>query len=367
MLNNNRIDEGLERLRKEIDSIDQNILELLNKRAEIAIEIAKIKREKNLKFHSPEREKEILDRMTSLNRGPFPNDALKVVFKEIISASLSLEEPVKVAYLGPEGTFTNLAALRHFGSSAQYIPEDSIKAVFDSTLSGRVNYGVVPVENSNEGVVSYTLDMFMDYDLKIAAEVMLEVSHNLLSLTGDKSKVKRIYSHPQATAQCRVWLETNMPDVAIIEATSTAGAAYLASEDEDGAAIASELAAKIYGLKYIERHIEDNKNNYTRFLVISKDYPSKTGKDKTSILFSVKNKPGALYDVLLPFKKAKINLTKIESRPSKRKAWEYIFFVDMEGHIEDKRVRKVINSMKDSCLYLKHLGSYPADEKIERE
>lgn len=367
MSNDNKINGDLERLRKEIDSIDQKILELLNKRAEIAIEIAKVKREKNLKFHSPEREREILERITALNKGPFPNDALKVIFREIISASLSLEEPVKVAYLGPEGTFTNLAALRHFGSSALYIPVDSIKAVFDSTLSGRVNYGVVPVENSNEGVVSYTLDMFMDYDLKIAAEVMLEVSHNLLSLSGDKSKVKIIYSHPQATAQCRTWLETNMPDIPIVEATSTASAAEFASKDEDAAAIASELAAKIYGLKYIEKHIEDNKNNYTRFLVISKDYPSKTGKDKTSILFSVKNKPGALYDVLLPFKKSKINLTKIESRPSRRKAWEYIFFVDMEGHIEDKKVRKVIDSMKDNCLYLKHLGSYPADEKIERE
>jgi chorismate mutase/prephenate dehydratase len=367
MSNNNKINGDLERLRNEIDSIDRYILELLNKRANIAIEIAKIKRERNLKFHSPEREKQILDRIIELNKGPFPNDALRTIFREIISASLSLEEPLKVAYLGPEGTFTNLAALRHFGTSATYIPVDSIKAVFDSTLSGRVNYGVVPVENSNEGVVSYTLDMFMDYDLMIAAEVMLEVSHNLLSKSGDKSKVKRIYSHPQATAQCRIWLETNMPNIPILEAASTASAAELAAKDEEAAAVASELAAKIYDLKYIERHIEDYKNNYTRFLVISKDYPSKTGKDKTSIMFSVKNKPGALYEVLLPFKKSKINLTKIESRPSKRRAWEYIFFVDMEGHIEDKKVRKVIDSMRDNCLYLKHLGSYPADEKFEKE
>ncbi len=357
----------LEKLRDKIDAIDSEILELLNKRAEIAIEIANIKRKANLKFYSPERERAIIERITSLNKGLFPNDALKVIFREILSATLSLEEPLKVAYLGPEGTFTNLAALRHFGSSAAYISVDSIKDVFDATESGKVSFGVVPIENSNEGVVSYTLDMFMDYDLKISAEVMLEVSHNLLSKSGDKLKIKKIYSHPQATAQCRIWLEANMPDIPILESTSTARAAELASQDEEAAAIASELAARIYDLQFVERHIEDNKNNYTRFLVISKDYPSKTGKDKTSLLLSVKDKPGSLYEVLLPFKKAKINLTKIESRPSKRRAWEYMFFIDMEGHIEDKKVRKAVEDIKDKCLYLKHLGSYPIDEWNERK
>jgi chorismate mutase/prephenate dehydratase len=353
-------------LRERIDSIDSRMVELLNKRANLAIEIANIKRTANLKFHSPERERAILDRITALNKGPFPNDALKVIFREIMSASLSLEEPLKVAYLGPEGTYTNLAALRHFGSSARYIPVESIKSVFDSAESGRTNYGVVPIENSNEGVVSYTLDMFMDYDLKISAEVLLEVSHNLLSKSGDKARIKKIYSHPQATAQCRIWLEANMPDVPILESTSTARAAELASQDEDAAAIASELAARLYDMQFVERHIEDNKNNYTRFLVIAKEFPSRSGKDKTSILFSVKDKPGALYEVLLPFRKAKINLTKIESRPSKRRAWEYIFFVDMEGHMEDKKVRKAVEGIKENCLYLKHLGSYPIDERTEK-
>jgi len=357
----------LEKLRNRIDAIDAEILELLNKRADIATEIASIKRKANLKFYSPERERAILERITSLNKGHFPNDALKVIFREILSATLSLEEPLKVAYLGPEGTFTNLAALRHFGSSAAYIPVDSIKDVFDSAESGKVSYGVVPIENSNEGVVSYTLDMFMDYDLKISAEAMLEVSHNLLSKSGDRSKIKKIYSHPQATAQCRTWLEANMPGIPILESTSTARAAEIASHDEEAAAIASELAARIYDLQFIERHVEDNKNNYTRFLVISKDYPSKTGRDKTSLLLSVKDKPGALYEVLLPFKKANINLAKIESRPSRRRAWEYMFFVDMEGHIEDKKVRKAVEGIKETCLYLKHLGSYPTDERTERE
>lgn len=357
----------LEKLRDKIDSIDAEILELLSKRADIAIEIANIKRRANIKFYSPERERAILERITSMNKGHFPNDALKVIFREILSATLSLEEPLKVAYLGPEGTFTNLAALRHFGSSAAYVPVDSIKDVFDAVESGKVSYGVVPIENSNEGVVSYTLDMFIDYDLKISAEAMLEVSHNLLSKSGDRSKIKKIYSHPQATAQCRIWLEANMPDMPILESTSTARAAELASMDEEAGAIASELAARIYDLQFMERHIEDNKNNYTRFLVISKDFPSRTGKDKTSLLLSVKDKPGALYEVLLPFKKAKINLTKIESRPSRRKAWEYIFFVDMEGHIEDKKVRNAVEDIKDKCLYLKHLGSYPVEEGSERK
>ncbi|HTZ18010.1 MAG TPA: prephenate dehydratase [Dissulfurispiraceae bacterium] len=354
---------GLGRMRIEIDNIDTALLDLLNKRASIAIEIAGIKRKTKLKFHSPERERAILERLTSLNKGPFPNDALKVIFREIISASLSLEEPLKVGYFGPEGTFTHLAAIRHFGSFAKYIPVESIKAVFDSVEYGEANYGLVPIENSSEGVVSHTLDMFMDYDLKISSEVMLEVSHNLLSVSGEKGMVKKIYSHPQALAQCRGWLETNMPGVPVLAAVSTAKAAEMVSKEADAAAIASELAAKLYDLKFIRRHIEDKKNNFTRFLVISKESPAMTGSDKTSIMFSLKNRPGALYDVLYPFKETRINLTKIESRPSKRRAWEYIFFVDMDGHIEEEKVRSAIEKVKEHCLYLTHLGSYPVDEK----
>lgn len=349
----------IKRLREEIDKIDNKILELLNKRAEIVIEIAKIKRDENAKFYSPEREREILERLTTLNKGPFPNDTLKVLYREILSASLSLEEPLKVACLGPLATFTHLAALRHFGSSAHFIPVESIKAVFDTVEAGKAEFGVVPIENSNEGVVTYTLDMFMDYDLKVSAEILLEIAHNLISKSGDKSKIKKVYSNPHAAAQCRHWLEANLPDVPILETTSTAKAAELASNDDEAAAIASELAAKVYNLQFVEKNIEDRKHNFTRFLVISKDFPPRTGRDKTSIMFSIKDKPGSLYNILEPFKKAKINLTKIESRPSKRKAWEYIFFVDMEGHIEDKKLRKALETVKDNCLYLKILGSYP--------
>ena len=350
---------GLERLRKETDEIDNEILRVLNKRAVTVIEIAHIKRNEKTKFYSPEREREILDRLTTLNKGPFPNDTLKVIYREILSASLSLEEPLKVAYFGPLATYTHLAALRHFGSSASFLPVESIKGVFDAVDSVKAEFGVVPIENSNEGVVSSTLDLFMDYDLKVSAEVMLEISHNLLSKSGDKTKIKKVYSNPQASAQCKRWLESNLPGIPVLESTSTAKAAEISSHDNEAAAIAGELAAKIYDLHFIEKNIGDSKYNYTRFLIISKEYPQKTGKDKTSIMFSIKDKPGALYDILLPFKKAKINLTKIESRPSKRKAWEYIFFVDMEGHVDDKKVRKAIDSIKDNCLYVKILGSYP--------
>jgi len=349
----------LEKLRREIDEIDNKIVELLNKRAEIVINIAHIKRNEKAKFYSPEREREILERLTSLSEGSFPNDTLKVIYREILSASLSLEEPLKVACLGPLATFTHLSALRHFGSSASFLPVESIKSVFDAVDSGKAEFGVVPIENSNEGVISYTLDMFMDYDLKVAAEVMLEITHNLLSKSGNKTKIEKVYSFSPATVQCRRWLESNLSGIPIIEATSTAKAAELASQDDKAAAIASELAAKVYDLHFVEKNIGDSKHNFTRFLVISKEYTQKTGRDKTSIMFSIKDKPGALHDILSPFKKSKINLTKIESRPSKRKAWEYIFFVDMEGHIDDRKVRKAIDSIKDNCLYVKILGSYP--------
>ena len=349
----------LERLRKNIDEIDNEILCLLNKRAVTVIDIAHIKRTKRAKFYSPEREKEILERLAALNKGPFPNDTLKVIYREILSASLSLEEPLRVACLGPLATYTHLAALRHFGSAASFLPVESIKGVFDAVDSVTAEFGVVPIENSNEGVISYTLDLFMDYDLKISAEVMLEISHNLLSKSGEKSKIEKVYSFSPATVQCRRWLESNLAGIPIIEATSTARAAELASQDNKAAAIASELAAKVYDLHFAEKNIGDSKHNFTRFLVISKEYTQKTGSDKTSIMFSIKDKPGALHDILSPFKKAKINLTKIESRPSKRKAWEYIFFVDMEGHIEDRKVRKAIDNIKESSLYVKILGSYP--------
>lgn len=352
----------LDKLREKIDDIDLKILKLLNKRTKIVLNIRKAKKDKHLNIHSPEREREILERLKNLNPGPFPNDVLKSIYREIFSASLSLEQPLKVAYLGPSATFTHLAARRQFGSSTEYLSESTIKAVFEAVIRDKAQYGVVPIENSTEGVVNYTLDMFIDSDLKIAFEIMLEITHNLLSKTGRRADIKKIYSYPQATAQCRGWLEENFPGIPIIEELSTAAAAKRVVKDTSAAAVASELAATIYKLKFVEKGIEDYKNNYTRFLVIAKDSPPKTGKDKTSIMFSIKDKPGALYSILRPFAKHKINLTNIESRPSKRRAWEYIFFVDMEGHIEDTIVKKAIDEVKKECLYLKILGSYPSAE-----
>ncbi len=350
---------NVEKLRKDIDKIDNEILNLLNKRSHIVLDIAHIKRNEKAKFYSPERERQILERLTALNQGPFPNETLKVIYREILSASLSLEEPLRVSCLGPLATFTHLAALRHFGSSALFMPVESIKDVFDAVEKGKAEFGVVPIENSNEGVISYTLDLFIDSELKVSAEVMLEITHNLLSLSGDRADIRKVYSFSPATAQCRRWMQTNLSGVPIVEATSTAKAAELASADEEAAAIASDLAAKIYNLKFVEKNIEDSRQNFTRFLVISKEFPQQSGRDKTSIMFTLKNKPGSLYNSLEPFKKAKVNLTKIESRPSKRKAWEYIFFADMEGHIENKKLRKAIDAVMENCLFLKILGSYP--------
>jgi chorismate mutase/prephenate dehydratase len=242
------------------------------------------------------------------------------------------------------------------------VPESTIKEVFEAVFRDKTHYGVVPIENSTEGVVNYTLDMFVDSELNIAFEIMLPISHNLLSRTGKKSDIKKIYSHPQARAQCRGWLDSNFSGMQVIEEPSTASAAKRVSKDTSAAAVASELAAAVYDLKFVYRGIEDHKSNFTRFLVISKDKSKRTGRDKTSIMFSVKDKPGALYLILRPFAKHKLNLTKIESRPSKRKAWEYVFFVDMEGHIDDKNVKKAINEVKKECLFFKVLGSYPSAE-----
>ena len=294
------------------------------------------------------------------SRGPFPTEAIRSVYREIMSASLSLEGPQKVAYLGPRATFTHMACMQKFGSSAQYVPVNSIKDVFSEVERGRAHFGVVPIENTTEGVVNHTLDMFIDSNLLIYGEVLQEVSHHLLSKSGVVDEMTKIYSHPHAIAQCRNWLETNLPHVLVSEVASTARAAEICADDPSAGAIASELAAQLYGLKVIESRIEDNMNNFTRFLVLSQKPPERTGKDKTSLMLSVKDKVGALYDLLRPFASHGLNMTKIESRPSRRKAWEYIFFVDVEGHMEEERVKKAIEEIKGRCLFMKVLGSYPS-------
>lgn len=354
--------KDLSEYRREIDRIDDEILRLLNERSKSVVEIGKLKKEKDAEanLHTPGREAAIIERLTKQNTGPFPTDAIRSVYREIMSASLSLEGPQKVAYLGPRATFTHMACMQKFGSSAQYVPVHSIKEVFSEVERGRANFGVVPIENTTEGVVNHTLDMFIDSNLLIYGEILQEVSHHLLSKSGLMGDVKKIYSHPHAIAQCRNWLETNLPHVPVAEVASTAAAAELCMEEPSSAAIASELAGQLYGLKVIKARIEDNLNNFTRFLVLSQKPPERTGKDKTSLMLSVKDKVGALYDLLRPFASHGISMTKIESRPSRRKAWEYIFFVDVEGHIEEERVHKAVEEIKGRCLFMKILGSYPA-------
>lgn len=352
----------LEALRTEIDKIDIEILGLLNKRTSYAIDIGRIKKEEKMAVHVPQREREVYERLEKENKGPFPNEALRVVFREIMSASLSLEQPLRVAYLGPKATFTHLACMKQFGFFANYIPVNSIKDAFAEVERGRADYGVVPIENSTEGVVNHTLDMFVESNLKITSEILQEVSHNLLSLTGVVEDIKCIYSHPQAIAQCSTWLEKNLPRVPVVEVSSTARAAEMCVDDSSAAAIASELASQFYGLKIINSHIEDRTNNYTRFLVIARNYVPRSGKDKTSIMFSIKDRIGALYGVLKAFTDFGINLTKIESRPSRKKAWDYVFFVDLEGHIEDEKIKKAMEGLEPQCIFLKVLGSYPVGE-----
>lgn len=352
-------EKKLQELRQQIDALDDRILDILNQRAEIVVAVGKTKDESQGVYYVPSREKAIYERLIAKNPGPFPEEGIRRVFREIISASLSLEQPLKVAFLGPQATYTHVAAMRQFGLSAQLVPLKSIPSIFDEVIRGRASYGVVPVENSNEGVVSHTLDMFMSSDLKIIAEILLPVSHDLLNLSGQLNDVRKVISHPQAIGQCRSWLEENLPETPLVEASSTASAAQQAAEDASVAAIASEAAASLYGLRTVKHKIEDNPDNFTRFLIIGREIQEPSGNDKTSIMFSVKDRAGILYHMLEPFSKRDINLAKIESRPMKGKAWEYIFFLDMEGHVKEQKIAEALEELSTCCQFLRVLGSYP--------
>ena len=350
-------------LRAQIDEVDLEILKLLNRRARLVSHIGEIKKRSKRTVYIPSREREIEKRLVQRNEGPFPNEGVRAVFREIVSASRSLERPLRVAYLGPEATFTHLAALKQFGNSADHIARQSIAEVFDAVGRSRADYGVVPIENSNEGAVNHTLDLFAESDLKICAEVLLPISHDLLSRSGRIEDVERVVSHAQAIAQCRKWIERNLANVSLFEVQSTALAAKTAVDDPSAAAIASEFAAELYGLKVIRSKIEDHVNNMTRFLVIGRDMPPPSPNDITSLMFSIKkDEVGALYHVLECFARHGINLTKIESRPMKHQAWEYIFFLDLEAHVSDPAVRKALEEVEKKCFFLKVMGSYPRAE-----
>jgi len=360
----------IKNLRQKIDRIDGNILSLLNQRAEVTIDIGKLKNKEAKPTFSPVRENEVYARLKKANKGPLCSSNVEAIYREIMSGSRALQENLRIAYLGPEATFTHIAALKKFGKSVKYISANSIGDVFTEVERQRADYGVVPIENSTEGAVNHTLDMFVDSDLQIYSEVYLPIEHNLLSKAKNMASIKRVFSHPQVFGQCRIWLETNLPRVELIEVPTTTRAAYRLANPKDSklaikpikgeAAIASRLAAERYKLNMLARSIQDSSHNITRFLVIGKHEAEPTKKNKTSICFSMKDKSGALHDILAPFKKAKINLTKIESRPSKKKAWKYYFYVDMEGHTKDKKIAKSIDQLKRHCKFLRVLGSYPA-------
>jgi chorismate mutase/prephenate dehydratase len=351
---------NLDDWRSRINNLDEEILTLLNRRGQVALQIGELKRQQGLPYLVPERESEVLDRVAARNTGPLGRDAVRAIWREILSASLALEHPLPVAYLGPPATFTHQAAVRRFGSSAQFMPVRNIAEIFDEVERGRAEFGVAPVENSTEGAVNVTLDRLTEADVVIVGEVTLDIAEHLLSRAADLGEIKLVCSHPQALAQCRGWLHAHLPDVPTEETSSTAGSVERAKKDPAVAAIASEMAGRLYDVPILRARIEDNPTNSTRFLVLGRRPAPPTGRDKTSILFSMKNEPGVLYSILAPFAERRLNLTKIESRPTKRRPWEYVTFVDFEGHRDTEAVRAVLAEVEERCQFLKILGSYPA-------
>lgn len=351
----------LNKLRSQIDATDNQIVSLLNRRAKIILDIGTFKSRSGASVYCPEREREVLKKVSQANKGPMSKEALESIYREIMSGSLALEKPLTIAFLGPEATFTHQAALKRFGSQVAFLSCDSISDVFAEVEKDNADYGVVPIENSIEGAVNHTLDMFVDSDLKICSQIILDIAHNLLSRCGLK-QIKAVYSKAEVFGQCRLWLQKNLPGVDLIDAASTTKAAKIAAVKQGAACIASILAAKIYGLKILSKSIEDSPHNRTKFFVIGKTETAPTGNDKTSLLFSIKDKVGALHEMLVPFKKYGVNLNKIESRPSKRRAWDYYFFVDLEGHRFDPKVSKSLDELEHKCKFLKILGSYPVGE-----
>jgi chorismate mutase / prephenate dehydratase len=350
----------LKMIRNKIDKIDSDILRFLNNRALLTLSIGKIKEKGKKPVFSPVRESDIYSKLLKLNKGPLKNDSLRSIYSEIMSASLALQGRLKIAYLGPEATFTHIAALKKFGKSLDYLECASIADVFTEVERHRADYGVVPIENSTEGAINHTLDMFIDSELKICSEVYLPIEHNLLVKNRSVKSIKNVYSRYEVFAQCRIWLEKNLPNAKLIPCASTTEAAIAVANKKADSAIASGLAAKAYRLYIKSPAIQDSAHNITRFLIIGKQDIKRTGNAKTSIVFSMRDKAGALHDALHSFKKNKVNLTKIESRPSKKRAWKYYFYVDMQGHLMDKNIVNSINQLRRHTSFLKVLGSYPA-------
>ena len=358
-------DDPIVKLRERIDAIDEQLLELFNQRAGCAVEVARVKRELSvdpqdaIEFFRPEREAQVMKRLKALNKGPLSDQEVARLIREVMSACLALEQPLKIAYLGPEGTYTQTAALKHFGHSVSTAPMSSIPDVFAAVESGQTNYGLVPVENSTEGVISHTLDMFIDSSLRVCGEVEIPINHYLASNSQDVSMIRHIYSHQQSFAQCRRWLDQNLPGIERIPVSSNAEAARLAASEDDAAAICGLPAVEIFGLKVCYENIEDLSDNTTRFVIIGKQEVAPSGNDKTSLLISTKNIPGALLGVLQPLADHGISMNKIESRPAQGYKWAYVFFIDIDGHQDDENVINALNELKQQAALFKILGSYP--------
>jgi len=358
------VDDKLGSIRTRIDQLDEQLQQLITERAECAQEVARIKNISSASadssdYYRAEREAEVLRTVMERNNGPLADEEMVRLFQEIMSACLALQHPMKIAFLGPEGTFTQAAAHAHFGKSVSTVPLAAIDEVFREVESGAVHYGVVPVENSTEGIVNYTLDMFIQSPLKICSEVELRIHHHLMASVDDLQQVTKVYAHQQALAQCREWLDRNLSGVDCIAVSSNAEAARAVKNKKCVAAIASEAAADIYQLGILARNIEDNPDNATRFLVVGRKAPGKSGNDKTSLLLTAANKPGALQAMLKPFADNNISLTRVESRPSHSGTWDYVFFVDIEGCAEDDNVGRALQELNGVASMIKILGSYP--------
>jgi chorismate mutase/prephenate dehydratase len=348
-------------IRKRIDEIDMAVQELVSERADCARKVAEIKRQlgDTEHFYRPEREAQVLRRVQERNRGPLSDEAIAGIFREIMAVCLALEKPLKVAFLGPEGTYTHAAAVKHFGSQIESEPVASIEEVFRLVEAGGANFGVVPVENSSEGVINHTLDLFMKSSLTISGEVELRIRHNLMTNEQQTSSIDRVYAHQQTLAQCRMWLDTNLPNAERIAVRSNAEAVIMAAQHQSSAAIAGSMAAELYSLPVMYADIEDEPDNTTRFVVIGKYKSPPSGADRTSLLVFAHNKPGSLFSLLEPLAKRNISMSNIESRPSRRGVWEYVFFIDIDGHRDNQNVAEAIAEIEQASAMVTVLGSYP--------
>lgn len=350
----------IQKLREEIDQVDREIIDRLNRRVQLAVAIGHEKLQSGQEIYVPSREEQVFGKLTASNQGPLPEAAIRRIYREIISAARALEKPLSVAYLGPEATYTHQAAQKNFGSSTEFHPFNSVPDVFTAVKRGEADYGVVPIENSTQGTVTSSLDTLAETELKIVAQIYLEIAHCLISRSS-LDQIESVHSKDNALGQCRQWLARMLPDALQIECSSTSAAVLLAKETPKVAAIGSRIAAELYEVPIVAENISDKEHNITRFLVIGKESgpPTGEGKDKTTLLFSLKDEPGAILKAVETFSKRGINMSKLESRPSRRQPWSYFFYVDIQGHIEDPGVKEAVSELEQLCPMVKWLGSYP--------